>query len=124
MNPRLQSSLLPLVFLTVGLSRSRARATVLEVERQRPGGRASSARVASGCLGDEYRQQAVTVLRGQLEWRPTTVRLGGEGAGLAAALQQTPDPGGGDAEEVGDLLAGATALVAGTDATRSRKSWE
>jgi hypothetical protein len=63
-----------------------------------------------GLLGDEH-HQAITELRGQLEWRPTTVGLGGEGAGLATALQQTPDPGGGDAEEVGDLLAGATALV-------------
>jgi hypothetical protein len=65
-----------------------------------------------GLLGDEH-HQAVTVLRGQLEWRPTTVGHGGEGAGLAAALQQTPHPGGGDAEEVGDLLASAAALVAG-----------
>src|SRR6202041_756456 len=67
-----------------------------------------------GLLGDEY-QQAVTVLRGQLERRTTTMRLGVEGAGLATALQQSADPSRGDAEKVGDLLAGAAALVAGTD---------
>jgi hypothetical protein len=67
-----------------------------------------------GLLGDEY-HQAITVLRGQLEWCPTAVGPGGKGAGLAAALQQTADPGGGHAEQVGELLAGAVALVDGSD---------
>jgi hypothetical protein len=63
-----------------------------------------------GLLGDEH-YEAITVLRGQLAWRPARVGLGGEGTGLAATLEQTPDPGGGNAEEVGELLARATAVV-------------
>jgi DNA invertase Pin-like site-specific DNA recombinase len=43
------------------------------------------------------------------------VGLGGERAGLAAALQQPPYPGGADVEQLGDLLTAATALIAGAD---------
>jgi hypothetical protein len=42
-------------------------------------------------------------------------RLGDVGAGLAAVPQEAADPGGDDAEQLGDLRAGAAALVVGTD---------
>jgi len=43
------------------------------------------------------------------------VGLGRKGAGEAAALEQAANPGGADAEQVGDLLPGAAAFVAGAD---------
>jgi hypothetical protein len=43
------------------------------------------------------------------------VGLGGEGTDGAAALEEAADPGGADAEEVGELLAAAAALVTGAD---------
>jgi hypothetical protein len=69
-----------------------------------------------GLLGDED-DEAVPALGGHLGGRAAGVGLGGERAGLSAALEQASDPGGADAEEVGDVLAGAAALIAGTDHT-------
>jgi hypothetical protein len=65
-----------------------------------------------GLLADQHEQAAVAV-GGHLGGRTAAAGLGGEGAGLAAALQQAADPGNTDAEEVGDLLAGEPAVVAG-----------
>jgi hypothetical protein len=66
-----------------------------------------------GLLGDEHDQSVATVW-GHFDGA-AGVGLGGEGAGGAAALEQAADPGGADAEEVGDLLAGAVLLVTGAD---------
>jgi hypothetical protein len=67
-----------------------------------------------GLLGDEG-GETVTALGGHLGRGAAGVGLGGERAGLPAALQEAANPGGADAEQVGDLLAGAAALVAGAD---------
>jgi hypothetical protein len=62
-------------------------------------------------------QQAVALLGGQLGRGTAGMGLGGKRAGLAAALEQAADPGGADAEQVGDLLAGASALITVADDT-------
>jgi hypothetical protein len=67
-----------------------------------------------GLLADQD-DETVAALRIDLDASGSAAGQGGEGAGLAAALEQASDPGGGDAEEVGDLLAGAGLLVAGAD---------
>jgi hypothetical protein len=67
-----------------------------------------------GLFGDQH-DQAAAAVRVQFGGGPAGVRPGGEGAGLAAALEEAADPGGANAEAVGDLLAGAAALVAGAD---------
>src|SRR5262249_59874878 len=46
--------------------------------------------------------QALQVGRSQGRGRSTSVRFGGEGAGVAAALEQADDEGGADAEDAGD----------------------
>jgi hypothetical protein len=67
-----------------------------------------------GLGGDEHHEAAAAVVV-HLGGRAAGMGAGGEGAGLAAALQQSADPGGADAEQVGDLLAGAALRVAGAD---------
>jgi hypothetical protein len=67
-----------------------------------------------GLLGDEH-DQAAAAVGVHLGRGAAAPGQGGEGAGGAAALEQAADPGGTDAEEVGELLAGAAALVAGAD---------
>ena len=67
-----------------------------------------------GPLGDQHDQAGAAGLV-HLGGGAAGVRLGGERAGLAAALQQAADPGGADAEQVRDLLPCPAALVAGTD---------
>jgi hypothetical protein len=67
-----------------------------------------------GLLGDEH-GQAAPVLLVQLDVAGAAAGLGGKGAGLAAALEQAADPGGGDAEQGSDLPAGAGVVVAGAD---------
>jgi len=60
-------------------------------------------------------EQALAAWLIHLGGRPAGVGEGGEGAGLAAALQQASDPGGADAEEGGDGGAAEAALIAGVD---------
>jgi hypothetical protein len=65
-----------------------------------------------GLLGHQD-QQARAAVVGHLGRGAAAAGLGGEGPGFAAALEQAANPGDADAEEVGDLLAGAPAGVAG-----------
>ncbi len=66
-------------------------------------------------LGVDQHQQLEALVVIQLGGVGTAAGPGGERAGFAAALQQAADPGGADAEQVGNLLAGAAALVTGAD---------
>jgi hypothetical protein len=66
-----------------------------------------------GLLGDEHDQPVAAFLR-HFDGA-AGMGLGGEGTGGAAALEQAADPGGADAEEVGDLSAGAALRSAGAD---------
>jgi hypothetical protein len=65
-----------------------------------------------GLLGHQH-QQAAAAFVGHLPGRTAAARLGGERTGFPATLQQAPDPGGADAEQLGKVLAGVAALVAG-----------
>ena len=65
-------------------------------------------------FGDEH-DEAVAAVGGHLDGA-AGVRLGGERAGFAAALEQAANPGGADSEAVGDLLAGIVARVASAEA--------
>lgn len=65
-----------------------------------------------GLLGDQDEQLPALAVA-QLARGAAAVGLGGDRAGLAAALEQLADPGFANAEEFGELRAGAAALVAG-----------
>ena len=67
-----------------------------------------------GLLADEG-DQALAALVIHFGGGSAGMGEGGEGTGLASALQQASDPGGADAEEGGDGGAGAAALIAGSD---------
>jgi hypothetical protein len=66
-------------------------------------------------LGRDQDEQAEVAFAIHLGGLGAAAGLGGERAGFAPALEQASDPGGADAEPVGDLAAGATALVTGAD---------
>src|SRR5205085_648120 len=61
---------------------------------------------------DEQMEAALVIDLGGLA---AAAGLGSERTGLAPALEQAADPGGADAEQVGDAAAGALALVTGAD---------
>src|SRR6202035_1379447 len=67
-----------------------------------------------GLLADED-YEAVALGGAQLDAVGAAAGPGGEGAGLAAALEEASNPGGGDAKEGGDVCAGADAGIAGAD---------
>src|SRR5262249_52272782 len=64
-----------------------------------------------GVLGHEA-HQAEAVVFVELAWGAPGVGSGGDGAVLAAALEEAADPGGGNVEEVGELRTRSVALVA------------
>jgi hypothetical protein len=67
-----------------------------------------------GLLADED-DEAVALRRVHFDAACAAAGSGREGAGGASALEQAANPSGGNAEEGGQLLAGAGVLIAGAD---------
>ena len=65
-----------------------------------------------GLLADQF-GEALLLVGAQGRGRATAVRLGVQGAGLAAAPEQAEDEGEADAEPSGDLALGALAMIDG-----------